>query len=174
MRDPDHLAPGNDAPAGSADAPAAGPATDSASKVDSVGRAVVAAAAGTTVNPLDRSSYAVATNRGYGDAMGRGLELALTLAVLSGIGWLIDRQIGTTPLFTAILSVVGFAGISVKLWIGYDLEMRRHDEGAIWNRGRGAPPADPGAPAATASPTVDPSGSDLRPSERGHGETTAS
>ena len=136
MREPDHLAPGTDAPAGPADAPAAGSPTNNGSKVDSVGRAVVAAAAGTTVNPLDRSSYAVATNRGYGDAMGRGLELALTLAVLSGIGWLIDRQAGTTPLFTAILSVVGFAGISVKLWIGYDLEMRRHDEGAVWNRGK--------------------------------------
>ncbi len=136
MREPDHLAPGTDAPAGSADAPAPGSSTNNGSKVDSVGRAVVAAAAGTTVNPLDRSSYAVATNRGYGDAMGRGLELALTLAVLSGIGWLIDRQVGTAPLFTAILSVVGFAGISVKLWIGYDLEMRRHDEGAVWNRGK--------------------------------------
>ena len=31
-------------------------------------------------------------------------------------------------------SVVGFAGITVKLWLGYDLEMRKHEEGAIWNR----------------------------------------
>lgn len=135
MRDPDHLTPGSDAPAGPADAPLEGSSGDSGKKLDPLARVVVASAAGTTVNPLDRSSYAVATNRGYGEAMGRGLELALTLAVLSGIGWLIDRQAGTAPLFTAILSVVGFVGISVKLWIGYDLEMRRHDEGAIWNRG---------------------------------------
>lgn len=153
MRDPDHLAQGRDAPAGPADAPSEGPSGDSAKKLAPLTRVIVASAAGTTVNPLDRSSYAVATNRGYGEAMGRGLELALTLAVLSGIGWLIDRQAGTAPLFTAVLSVVGFVGISVKLWIGYDLEMRRHEEGAIWNRGRatarsdrdgtgnGAPPA---------------------------------
>ena len=65
--------PGNDAPAASA----ATPSTAS--------RALIAAAAGTTVDPLQREGYAKATNRGYGDAMGRGLALALTLVILGGI-----------------------------------------------------------------------------------------
>jgi hypothetical protein len=30
--------------------------------------------------------------------------------------------------------VLGFAGITVKLFLGYDLEMKKHEEGAIWNR----------------------------------------
>lgn len=135
MRDPDLSAQGNDAPSGSADVPPGVPSGDSAVRKD-LTRAVVATAAGTTVNPLDRSSYAVATNAGYGNAMGRGLELALTLAVFSAFGWFVDRVAGTSPLFTIIFSVVGFVGISVKLWLGYDLEMRRHEDGAIWNRGK--------------------------------------
>ena len=49
--------------------------------------AALASAAGTTVARFDRSSYAMATNRGYGNAMGRGFELALTLVVFGGIGW---------------------------------------------------------------------------------------
>lgn len=129
MADTDLSTPGPDAPPDG--------------KLRSVTRAVVAVASGTSVNPFDRSEYAKATNRGYGDAMGRGLELALTLAVMAGIGWLVDQVAGTEPLFTAILSVVGFVGISVKLWIGYDLEMRKHEDGAIWNR-----PATPAGNAA--------------------------
>ena len=30
-----------------------------------------------------------------------------------------------------------FAGITVKLFLGYDLEMKKHEEGAIWNRKAG-------------------------------------
>ncbi len=137
--------PGNEAPAAPAQTPAAV-------------RAVVSAAAGTTVNPLDRSSYAVATNRGYGEAMGRGLELALTLLVMVGLGLLVDHLAGTSPLFVIIFSVLGFAGISVKLYLGYDLEMRKHDDGAVWNRGKadrsGNHDAAGNGPAAGASGTM--------------------
>jgi F0F1-type ATP synthase assembly protein I len=98
-------------------------------------------------NPLHRASYARSLNRGFGDAMGRGLELALTVVVMVGIGWLIDRAAGTSPLFTAILSVVGFAGTGVKLWIGYDLEMRKLDApDAVWNRPSGEGEAPNRAP----------------------------
>lgn len=134
MFDPDHLAPGNDAHPGPADDAHRAPVADGADTEAKLVRAVVATAAGTTVNPLDRSSYAKATGAGYGNAMGRGLELALTLAVMVGVGWFIDRQAGTSPLFTIVLSVVGFAGIAVKLKLGYDLEMNEHTDGAVWNR----------------------------------------
>jgi F0F1-type ATP synthase assembly protein I len=133
MPDPDHLALGNDAPSGPADdAPGAPVADDAEAKLL---RAVVATAAGTTVNPLERSSYAKATNAGYSNAMGRGLELTLTLAIMVGLGWFIDHQAGTAPLFIIVLSVIGFAGTAVKLKLAYDLEMREHTDGAVWNRG---------------------------------------
>lgn len=95
---------------------------------------------------LDRGTYAPATSRGYSEAMGRGIELALTLVVVGGIGWLVDRAVGTYPLFTVIFSLAGFAGISAKLWLGYDLEMRKHDQDAVWNRGSGVVPSDPRTP----------------------------
>jgi F0F1-type ATP synthase assembly protein I len=98
-------------------------------------------------NPLHRANYARSLNRGYGDAMGRGLELVLTLVVMVGIGWLIDRIAGTEPLFIIVLSVIGFAGTGVKLWIGYDLEMRKTDSpDAVWNRPSGEGEAPNHAP----------------------------
>lgn len=114
--------PGNEAPAA--------PAARTASAV----RAIVKVAAGTSVNPFDREAYARDTNKGYGEAMGRGLELTCTLLVMVGLGLLIDHLAGTSPLFVIILSVLGFVGISVKLYLGYDLEMAKHEDGAIWNR----------------------------------------
>ena len=103
---------------------------------------VIKTAGGTTINPLDREGYAEATHRGYGEATGRGFELALVLVVFGGIGWLVDRVTGTAPLFFLLFAVVGFVGIGVKLWLGYDLEMKAHDEGAIWNRGKQAASSD--------------------------------
>lgn len=74
------------------------------------------------------------TNRGYADSLSRGFELALVPVVFGGLGWLIDRLVGTTLVFTIGLIVFGFIGIFVKMWIAYDADMRREEEGAIWNR----------------------------------------
>jgi hypothetical protein len=129
MSDPTPLTLGTEAPA---DAPAARAGGRTGAAVRASGS-------------LDRETYAPATSRGYSEAMGRGIELALTLVVVGGIGWLVDRAAGTYPLFTVIFSLAGFAGISAKLWLGYDLEMRKHDQDAVWNRGSGAVPSDPDA-----------------------------
>ena len=83
---------------------------------------------------FDREAYATDTSRGYSTAMGRGFELAITLAVMVGLGLLADSVFDTGPLFVIIFSILGFAGITVKLFLGYDLEMKKHEEGAIWNR----------------------------------------
>jgi hypothetical protein len=71
---------------------------------------------------------------GYAQTMGRGFELTLTLVVFGGLGWLVDRVVGTSPLFTLGFGLLAFVGVALKLWIAYDLEMRQHDEGAIWSR----------------------------------------
>jgi F0F1-type ATP synthase assembly protein I len=128
---------GNDAPAASA------------STSRKITRALVRAASGTTINPLDREAYAVQTNRGYGEAMGRGLELAITLLVMVGLGALLDHFAGTSPVFVIVLSILGFAGIGTKLYLGYDLEMKAHDDGAVWSRGSGEGEAPNQAPAFT-------------------------
>lgn len=121
MSDSTPRTPGNEAPAAAADSP--------------VEPSVVEPSTGAVdVERQRRTSAAIAMNRGFGDAMGRGLELALTLVVFGAIGWGIDRLAGTSPIFTLAFSAVGFAGISVKLWLGYDLEMRKHEAEGVWNR----------------------------------------
>lgn len=90
-----------------------------------------------SADPFSRTSYAKSLNRGYGDAMGRGLELAMTLVFMVAIGRLADFIFGTYPICTIVFSILGFAGITVKLFLGYDLEMKKHEEDAIWNRKSG-------------------------------------
>jgi hypothetical protein len=78
-------------------------------------------------------------NRGYGDAMSRGIEVALVPVVCGGLGWLLDRAVGTEPVFAVLLGTLGIIGTGIKLWIGYDREMAAHEEGAVWNRRPTAP-----------------------------------
>ncbi len=75
------------------------------------------------------------TNRGFGDAMSRSFELALVPAVFGGAGWLLDRTLDTGRTFFFALLIFGVVGITVKFWIGYDQEMKRHESEGIWNRG---------------------------------------
>lgn len=139
MADTDRFVPGNDAHTGSAGAPTGAPSTNASSRSARLARKVVLiSTAGTSVSPLQREGYAKATNAGYSTAMGRGLELALTLLICCGIGLGLDALFDTAPIFTILLSVIGFAGVGVKLKLGYDLEMDAHERGAVWNRGKAA------------------------------------
>jgi F0F1-type ATP synthase assembly protein I len=78
-------------------------------------------------------------SKGYADTLGQGFELALTLVIFGAVGWFIDRAAGTSPTFTIALGALGFVGISLKLWFGYDREMREHEDGAVWNRRSSTP-----------------------------------
>lgn len=68
-----------------------------------------------------------ALNRGFADALGRGIDLALTPVVFGGLGWLIDRVAGTSPVFTLLLGLFGVVGTGVKVKLGYDREMAAFD-----------------------------------------------
>ena len=90
---------------------------------------------------MDRSARQK-LNRGYADGLARGLELAVVPVVFGGLGWLLDRWLSTGKVFTIALAVFGVVGIFVKMWLQYDAERTREEEGAIWNRGpRAAAPA---------------------------------
>jgi F0F1-type ATP synthase assembly protein I len=66
-------------------------------------------------------------NRGFSDALGRGIDLALTPIVFGALGWLLDRVLGTSPLFTIVIAAVGVVGTAVKIKLGYDREMAGHE-----------------------------------------------
>jgi F0F1-type ATP synthase assembly protein I len=75
-------------------------------------------------------------NNGFGDALSRAFELAATPAIFAGLGWLIDRQVGTSPLFLLILFFLAIIGVGYMTWFRYEEEMREHEADAVWSRRR--------------------------------------
>ena len=71
-----------------------------------------------------------------------GIELALTPVVFGGIGWLLDRWLGTTPWLAAGLAAFALLGTVLKLWFGYDARMRELEATSRWAR-RGDDAAPP-------------------------------
>lgn len=61
-----------------------------------------------------------------------GFELAFVAAIFGGLGLLLDRWVGTTPLFTLALFLLGVVGTVVKLWLGYDQQMKRLEGEGPW------------------------------------------
>jgi F0F1-type ATP synthase assembly protein I len=66
-------------------------------------------------------------NRGFGEALSRAFEFAVTTALFFVLGLLLDRWLGTTPLFMLVLTVFTLVGQFVRIWYAYDAEMRRHE-----------------------------------------------
>ena len=63
---------------------------------------------------LPTPPFARRTIRGD-DAVGQGMDAAFTLALFLGLGFLLDRWLGTTPLFM----IVFFLLVSVALFVGW-------------------------------------------------------
>lgn len=64
--------------------------------------------------------------------MNRGMEIAGTVLVFLGIGWVIDRWLSTTPVFMIGLVVLAVVAQFLKLYYVYnaemsDLEAKRRD-----------------------------------------------
>lgn len=88
---------------------------------------------------LDRTAQRQ-LNRGYGDALSRAFEIAITPLIFGGLGYLLDNWLGTSPVFMILLGVLAITGVFVKLWLVYDQEMGR-EELKVNHTGRSAPPA---------------------------------
>jgi hypothetical protein len=96
--------------------------------------------------------------------MTRAFEIALTPLIFGGLGWLLDRVLGTSPIFMLGLGVFAVAGVFVKMWIAYDHEMQGAEQ-QVDHRGRspvstmaGAPPAPAGPGVAAGDPSTGPRG----------------
>jgi F0F1-type ATP synthase assembly protein I len=64
-------------------------------------------------------------NKGFADAVSRSFELVVTVAVFTGLGWLIDGWLGTSPLFLIVMTVLGFMGNMARSWYSYDAAMTK-------------------------------------------------
>ncbi|NDG67119.1 MAG: hypothetical protein EBY23_09480 [Actinobacteria bacterium] len=57
--------------------------------------------------------------------LGQGAEMAFGVLVFFLIGLVIDYFAGTTPLFMIVMTVFSCVGNFVKMWFGYDTQMKR-------------------------------------------------
>ena len=77
-------------------------------------------------------------NQGLGDAFATAFEFAAVTAIFLGIGWLLDRWLGTAPWFMVGLTLFCLIGKSILLLATYNEKMKRH-EAERSERLRGAP-----------------------------------
>jgi F0F1-type ATP synthase assembly protein I len=71
---------------------------------------------------------------GFGDTLAKGFELAVTPVLFGGIGYLLDRYFGLTPVLTLVLFVLSVVGLGVRMYYGYVAEMEAHESNAPWAR----------------------------------------
>ena len=64
------------------------------------------------------------------------MELALTPFAAFGVGYLMDRVLGTLPLFTIIWVVLAVVGTFVKMYYQYDAQMKALEAASPWGRAR--------------------------------------
>jgi F0F1-type ATP synthase assembly protein I len=57
------------------------------------------------------------------DALGRGLDTGLTVALFLGVGYGLDRWLGTVPIFMIALTLLAAVGAFVSYKYRYDAQM---------------------------------------------------
>ncbi len=56
--------------------------------------------------------------------LGKGIDVALVTLVFLGVGYMLDRWLGTKPVFTIALVVLALVGEFVRFWYDYDARMK--------------------------------------------------
>jgi hypothetical protein len=67
-------------------------------------------------------------NNGFGEALSRAFEIALTPTIFGVAGYLLDRKLGVVPLFTLVFSLFVIGYLLWKYWKVYEAEMDRHEQ----------------------------------------------
>ncbi|HUS62767.1 MAG TPA: hypothetical protein VMY34_11255 [Acidimicrobiales bacterium] len=75
-------------------------------------------------------------HNGFGNALTRAFELAVIPPLFGGAGYLVDGWLGTTPVIMGILGLIGLLGVAVKMFYGYDRDMKAESAGAPWGPAR--------------------------------------
>jgi hypothetical protein len=66
-------------------------------------------------------------NNGFGDSLAKAFELVTTPALFGLLGFLLDRQLGTAPLFLLVFALGTFGYLSWKTWGSYERRMQEHE-----------------------------------------------
>jgi F0F1-type ATP synthase assembly protein I len=65
------------------------------------------------------------TNRGLGDALAQAFDVAATTAIFFFFGWLLDRWLGTKPLFMIMLTLLCLIAKLYLMLTTYNEKMKR-------------------------------------------------
>ena len=66
-------------------------------------------------------------NTGFGDSLAKAVELVTTPAVFGFLGFLLDRKLGTAPLFLLLFALTTFGYLAWKTWGSYERRMQEHE-----------------------------------------------
>jgi F0F1-type ATP synthase assembly protein I len=76
---------------------------------------------------VDRIPIPRTLTRGFGEGFTYAFEFAITTALFLGFGWLVDRWLGTEPVFMIVFAVLGLVGQSLRLYYTYEAKMKALD-----------------------------------------------
>ena len=80
-----------------------------------------------------RESY-----QGFGETLARSFEMVGAPLIFGFVGYLLDRWLGTSPLFVIVLSLFAVAGTAARMYFGYEQQMRE-EEDRVLRRDRQVP-----------------------------------
>ena len=62
------------------------------------------------------------------DNVGKGMDLALVVLLFLGVGYGLDRWLGTKPILMIVLTVLALVGKVAGMYYAYEARMRAHDD----------------------------------------------
>ena len=76
--------------------------------------------------PERKPRFRLRTDVAADDGLVRAIELVATPLIFAGIGWLLDRWLGTTPLFILALAALALIGKVLAEYYRYSYAMDEH------------------------------------------------
>ena len=98
--------------------------------------------------------HKIAEAQQSGQTLGRGMDFALVMLVFLGIGYGLDRLLGTRPLFMIGLVVFSVVGQFLKMYFEYSASMQQHEAERVAAQQRQPRYHTPAAPAEEPTPSI--------------------
>jgi F0F1-type ATP synthase assembly protein I len=73
-------------------------------------------------------------NNGFGDALAKAFEFAVTPLLFGYLGHLLDMRLDTSPIMLLVFAGFAVAGMFVKMHYSYAEAMREQEKGRPWQR----------------------------------------
>jgi len=98
--------------------------------------------------------HKIAEAQQSGQTLGRGMDFALVMLVFLGIGYGVDRVLGTQPVFMIVLVVFSVVGQFLKMYFEYSASMQLHEAERVAAQQRQPRYQTPAAPAEAPQPSI--------------------